>query len=456
MHGAAKGFGLPHMGVFLIGLVCGFAAALAFAAYKEGEPFLLLARFAGAQASLTTGRLAGLVRLAARQARRLTRRIRRAHRLRRARRRRATRSLSVAATPIDTPGATKPYRSCPACGNPVTNPAASFCGRCRAKLPTAIFPQPEMATVLGALEKAYQLWRRTPELALVLVQAALVLAGWELLTALIEGGSPAFVLSRPDGLAALESMSAREVLLATLTAFLVFPYVAAGTAGGIMRALDGAPDFTGFFEDGRRYFLRSYIGALAQVAIAAAACLAWLAGLLLIGGLAALTVPAGLLTLPPRPGPLLLAPLIFSISGMFLATAALFIVCAPYWVMGPVGAYEDGVAGVFRAVRVAGARRWSVLGILLVILAIGLTIGLALLIFAGDALLIDWRWLAKWPRSLLPLIIMLGAMNSILSGTWAVVTALLSFFALTTLFVFYRGALDASSGRDRQLTAAGP
>ncbi len=409
------------MGVFLFGLICGFAAAVAFATYEDGEPFLNFSRAARLRLFRAIERLPGLARQGAEHTNRIAQQARQAYRARAALR--PAPPIWPAATVV-TPSVAAAVRICPDCGNQITRQGADFCGRCGATLPA--MPH-GIATAFGALGDAFDLWLTHPGLLLVPAQAVLVVVGWQLLVAVVWGGSLMSAGMNPSTAGGSSALNT----LPLIAWFVVIPYAYAGVAGGIIRALDGAPDFMRFLEDGVRYIPRSWLVMI----------LYFLYGIMfsLIMVLSALILRAF------GPSPALnaqqaVSTVFWFLSIMFLVAIIFWIIFAPYWVMATAGAFQDGAHGVSLGFGVARACRWRLLGVILMLILIGLIAYVVLLLFGVGAVAFDWQSLAHNPANPLPLLAAFAAQSSLLLIAYGVMMAALIAFGLTVFLVFYRGA----------------
>ena len=413
------------MGVFLFGLICGFAAAVAFATYEDGEPFLRFSRAARLRLSQAIEQLPGLARQGAEQTNRIAQQARQAYSARVALR--PARPIWPAATAV-TAGIAAAVRVCPDCGNQITRQGADFCGKCGATLPAPAIPHRGTATAFGALDEAFNLWLTHPGLLLVPAQGVLVVVGWQLLMAVVWGGSLMSGRMSPytgGGPPALN-------IWPLITVLVVIPYAYAGVAGGIIRALDGAPDFMRFLEDGLRYIPRSWLVMILYFLYGIMFALIMVLSALVLGAFGASALQSG------QQAP---ATFFLFLSIMFLVPTIFWITFAPYWVMATAGAFQDGAHGVSLGFGVARACRWRLLGVILMLILIGLIAYVVLLLFGVGAVAFDWQSLAHNPANPLPLLAAFAAQSSLLLIAYGVMMAALIAFGLTVFLVFYRGAV---------------
>ncbi len=216
-----------------------------------------------------------------------------------------------------------------------------------------------------------------------------------------------------------------------ITGLVVIPFAYAGVAGGIIRALDDAPDFMGFLEDGVRYLPRSWLVMILYFLYGIVFLLVMVLATLVLGAFGASAVQTG----QQAPSTLFLF-----LSIMFLLPLIFWIIFAPYWVMATAGAFQDGAHGVSLGFGVARACHWRLLGIILMLLLIGLMVYAALLLFGAGAVAFDWRSLANSPNNLVPALAAFAAQSSLLLIAYGVIMAALIAFGLTVFLIFYRGA----------------
>jgi hypothetical protein len=199
----------------------------------------------------------------------------------------------------------------------------------------------------------------------------------------------------------------------SLVAFLVSAYTGAGMVGRIIGAMNGAGDLFQFWDDGLAYLRRYCLALLVNLLLWVLVLTLLGVPFILLGGLSLLSGASY--------GP---SGVVRSLLLMFVieapVVAGLFIWLSPYAAMVTAGVFHDGWSGIPNGIKVAQSRRWTIIGLLLLLILAMAIVGGAVPIFVAGFLP-----LRKLLRTVLVTII--GA------------------FGLTAILMFYRSSTNTEN-----------